>query len=91
MIRESGFEVDDISAITHSPEILQGRVKTLHPAVHAGILSTDSASDAKDLEDQSIEKVKCSLPIQFLGSQMSRLTSWSVIYILSKTLLESRV
>ncbi len=35
----------DISAITNSPEILKGRVKTLHPTVHAGILSTDSESD----------------------------------------------
>jgi AICAR transformylase/IMP cyclohydrolase PurH len=26
----------DISAITHAPEMLAGRVKTLHPAVHAG-------------------------------------------------------
>jgi phosphoribosylaminoimidazolecarboxamide formyltransferase/IMP cyclohydrolase len=33
MIRESGFEVEDISAITHAPEMLAGRVKTLHPAV----------------------------------------------------------
>jgi phosphoribosylaminoimidazolecarboxamide formyltransferase/IMP cyclohydrolase len=33
MIRESGFAVEDISAITHAPEMLAGRVKTLHPAV----------------------------------------------------------
>ena len=33
MIRESGFEVEDVSAITHAPEMLAGRVKTLHPAV----------------------------------------------------------
>ena len=47
----------DISAITNSPEILKGRVKTLHPNVHAGILSTDSESDEKDLAEQSIDKV----------------------------------
>jgi AICAR transformylase/IMP cyclohydrolase PurH len=33
MIRESGFAVEDVSAITHAPEMLAGRVKTLHPAV----------------------------------------------------------
>lgn len=32
MIRESGFAVEDVSAITHAPEMLAGRVKTLHPA-----------------------------------------------------------
>lgn len=37
--------------------MLAGRVKTLHPAVHAGILARDLASDEKDLAEQSINKV----------------------------------
>ncbi|KAL8413937.1 hypothetical protein RB594_005247 [Gaeumannomyces avenae] len=57
MIRESGFAVEDISAITKAPEMLAGRVKTLHPAVHAGILARNLASDEKDLAEQSIDKV----------------------------------
>ncbi|KAH6997932.1 cytidine deaminase-like protein [Ilyonectria robusta] len=57
MIRESGFPVEDVSAITNAPEMLAGRVKTLHPAVHAGILARDLASDEKDLADQNINKV----------------------------------
>lgn len=57
MIRESGFPVEDISAITKAPEMLAGRVKTLHPAVHAGILARNLASDEKDLAEQSIDKV----------------------------------
>ncbi len=48
----------DISTITKAPEMLSGRVKTLHPAVHAGILAReDNASDSRDLEDQSIKMV----------------------------------
>lgn len=47
----------DVSAITNTPEILAGRVKTLHPAVHAGILARNSASDEKDLAEQNINKV----------------------------------
>jgi len=47
----------DVSAITNAPEMLSGRVKTLHPAVHAGILARDLASDEKDLADQNINKV----------------------------------
>ena len=47
----------DVSAITHAPEMLAGRVKTLHPAVHAGILARDLASDEKDLAEQNISKV----------------------------------
>ncbi|KFA73133.1 hypothetical protein S40288_07491 [Stachybotrys chartarum IBT 40288] len=57
MIRESGFPVEDISAITKAPEMLAGRVKTLHPAVHAGILARDLESDEKDLAEQNINKV----------------------------------
>ncbi|EPS35815.1 hypothetical protein H072_10786 [Dactylellina haptotyla CBS 200.50] len=57
MIREAGFEVEDVSAITHAPEMLGGRVKTLHPTVHAGILARDLESDNHDLEEQGIDKV----------------------------------
>src|SRR4051812_528014 len=34
MVREAGFDVEDVSSITKAPEMLGGRVKTLHPAVH---------------------------------------------------------
>ncbi|KPI45961.1 Bifunctional purine biosynthesis protein ADE17 [Cyphellophora attinorum] len=57
LIREAGFKVEDVSAITHAPEMLSGRVKTLHPAVHAGILARNLESDEKDLADQNINKV----------------------------------
>ncbi|KAF4594662.1 Bifunctional purine biosynthesis protein ADE17 [Ophiocordyceps camponoti-floridani] len=57
MIRDSGFPVHDISSITKAPEMLAGRVKTLHPAVHAGILARNLESDEKDLADQNINKV----------------------------------
>ncbi|KAK5112978.1 bifunctional phosphoribosylaminoimidazolecarboxamide formyltransferase/IMP cyclohydrolase [Meristemomyces frigidus] len=57
LIREAGFPVEDVSAITKAPEMLSGRVKTLHPAVHAGILARDLASDEKDLAEQNINKV----------------------------------
>lgn len=38
-LREAGLEVKDVSDISGAPEILGGRVKTLHPAVHGGILA----------------------------------------------------
>ncbi|KAK7204837.1 cytidine deaminase-like protein [Myxozyma melibiosi] len=57
LVREAGFPVEDVSAITHAPEMLAGRVKTLHPAVHAGILARNIDSDEADLAAQGIEKV----------------------------------
>ena len=57
LIREAGFPVEDVSSVTHAPEILGGRVKTLHPAVHGGILARDLKSDEDDLVAQGIEKV----------------------------------
>lgn len=38
-IKNAGLPVIDISVYTGSPEILDGRVKTLHPKVHGGLLS----------------------------------------------------
>lgn len=38
-IREAGVEVKDVSEFTGFPEMLDGRVKTLHPKVHGGILN----------------------------------------------------
>jgi len=57
MIREGGFEVAPVESITKAPEMLGGRVKTLHPAVHGGILARDIESDEQDLAKQQIEKV----------------------------------
>ncbi|PWW75793.1 AICARFT/IMPCHase bienzyme [Tuber magnatum] len=57
LIREAGIKVEDVSSITHAPEMLAGRVKTLHPAVHAGILARDLESDEQDLAEQNIDKV----------------------------------
>src|SRR5712675_2655397 len=37
-LREAGLSVMDLSAYTGFPEMLDGRVKTLHPKVHAGLL-----------------------------------------------------
>lgn len=51
------WSISDISAITKAPEMLSGRVKTLHPAVHAGILARNLESDERDLAEQSISKV----------------------------------
>ena len=38
-LREAGLQVTDVAAVTGAPGILDGRVKTLHPAVHGGILA----------------------------------------------------
>lgn len=57
LIREANLQVEDVSSITNAPEMLGGRVKTLHPAVHGGILARNIDVDDKDLADQKIDKV----------------------------------
>ncbi len=44
-LREAGLAVVDVSAFTGFPEMLDGRVKTLHPKVHGGILHQRSNPD----------------------------------------------
>src|SRR5687768_9490254 len=41
-LREAGLTVTDVAAYTGSPEILDGRVKTLHPKIHGGLLARRS-------------------------------------------------
>ena len=44
-LRSAGIEVIDVSEATGHPEVFDGRVKTLHPAVHGGILARRDRSD----------------------------------------------
>ena len=42
-------QVTDVSEFTESPEIMDGRVKTLHPRVHGGILMRDNGKDEQQV------------------------------------------
>ena len=56
LLSDSGIEVINISDVTGFPEICDGRVKTLHPKVHGGLLARrDDESHLKALKDNSIE------------------------------------
>jgi len=49
-IAAAGVPVTKVSDYTGSPEIMEGRVKTLHPKIHGGILARDTADHLADLE-----------------------------------------
>jgi phosphoribosylaminoimidazolecarboxamide formyltransferase/IMP cyclohydrolase len=54
-LRAAGLNVRDVSDITRVPEMLDGRVKTLHPAVHGGLLARrDNAEHMKALGEHGI-------------------------------------
>ena len=57
-LRSAGVPVRDVSEITAFPEMLDGRVKTLHPMVHAGLLARrDLADHAAALEEYGIAPI----------------------------------
>lgn len=57
-LEAAGIEHLTVESITHAPEMLGGRVKTLHPRIHGGILADLSKADhVADLESQSIEPI----------------------------------
>ena len=61
---EAGLPVTPVQQLTGLPEMLVGRVKTLHPAVHAGILARDRGDDMKELAEHgyaAINMVICNL------------------------------
>ena len=51
LLRENGLPVTEVADYTQSPEILGGRVKTLHPAVHGGLLARPTEADHQQLLD----------------------------------------
>ena len=57
-LREAGLPVRDISDLTGFPEMLDGRVKTLHPKVHGGILHIrDNAEHMASVAEHAIEPI----------------------------------
>lgn len=57
-LRENGLDVIDVSQITGFPEILDGRVKTLHPKVHGGLLAIrDNPEHLKQLQKNDITPI----------------------------------
>jgi len=57
-LKDAGIEVTSVSDVTGFPEILDGRVKTLHPAIHGGILAAaDNPLHLKQLSEHHIEPI----------------------------------
>src|SRR5204863_926139 len=57
-LREAGLKVTDLSAYTGYPEMLDGRVKTLHPKIHGGLLYLrENASHLAAAKEHAIEPI----------------------------------
>lgn len=56
-LEEAGVAVERVEKVTGFPEILGGRVKSLHPRIHAGILARDIPEDKAQLKEMGIEQI----------------------------------
>ncbi|MGH9881305.1 MAG: hypothetical protein ACRD6N_07700, partial [Pyrinomonadaceae bacterium] len=57
-LRDSGIEIREISDLTGFPEIMDGRVKTLHPRVHGGLLALrDNPEHLASMVEHGIEPI----------------------------------
>jgi len=57
-LAEQGLEVTTVEQVTQAPEMLGGRVKTLHPSIHGGILARrDLPEDLASIAEQAIEPI----------------------------------
>ncbi|BCM91506.1 bifunctional purine biosynthesis protein PurH [Abditibacteriota bacterium] len=57
-LREAGLSVTDVSDVTGFPEMMDGRVKTLHPAIHGGLLALrDNPEHVQAIASQSIAPI----------------------------------
>ncbi len=58
VIREAGVPVKDVSELTGFPEMMDGRVKTLHPKVHGGILAIrDNKTHVSQMKEHGIPSI----------------------------------
>jgi phosphoribosylaminoimidazolecarboxamide formyltransferase/IMP cyclohydrolase len=58
LLRDAGLAVRDVTELTGWPEMMSGRVKTLHPKVHGGILfRRENADDARQAEEHGIVRI----------------------------------
>lgn len=57
-LKENGVNVIEVNEVTNFPEMLDGRVKTLHPIIHAGILAIrDNEEHMKTIKERNIEPI----------------------------------
>ncbi len=55
-LNENGIDTTEVSKLTGTEEMLSGKVKTLHPSIHAGILAdVQNVKEAKEIADKNIE------------------------------------
>ena len=58
LLRENGLDVTDVTDVTGHPEVFDGRVKTLHPAIHAAILARgDNPEDMATLDELGYPRI----------------------------------
>ena len=57
-LKDNGVAVTEVNEVTNFPEMLDGRVKTLHPIIHAGILAIrDNEEHMKTIKERNIETI----------------------------------
>ena len=57
-LRDAGIPITEVSEYTGAPEIMDGRVKTLHPKVHGGILAVrENADHMRQAKEQGIDPI----------------------------------
>ena len=58
ILRDAGFNVTEVSRLTGFPEMMDGRLKTLHPKVHGGLLAIrDKKSHLKAMEEYKVKEI----------------------------------
>ncbi len=73
LLRSEGLEVRDVSELTGFPEMMDGRVKTLHPRVHGGLLARrDHSADVEIALEHGIEMIDLVVVSLYPFEQVSR-------------------
>src|SRR5690242_14405075 len=57
LLQDAGIAVTQVSDFTGAPEILDGRVKTLHPKIHGGLLGRPTPEHEREMAQHAIEPI----------------------------------
>ena len=70
-LRDAGLDVQDVAEATGFPEMMDGRVKTLHPVVHGGLLALrDNSDHVASMTEHGIDRIDLVVVRYFGHAQM---------------------
>ena len=71
-LRDAGLPVLDVADYTGAPELFEGRLKTLHPKVHGGLLQKRDSEEHRDQAERHVKRVERVMDRRFVDRDLAQ-------------------